>query len=163
MALERFFKIGRPLNKLQEKEVRLYYNNLVVYHLAKINWTAFIAKAKKGTDQFGKKWKPLKQKTIDYKRRKNFVYGGMIAINIRTRLLLEAMKPGKFVNGEYVPNEGQFVEVTENSITFGIDIPYAEAVDSKRRILVSSKAAIAEAKKNAEPQFLAYLKRKGLL
>lgn len=163
MALERTFQISRPLSNVENRQLRLYYNNLVVYHLAKINWTAFLAKAKKGSDEFGKKWKPLKPRTIAYKKRNNFYYSGMIAINIRTRLLLEAMRPGKFVNGKYVPTKGQIVEVTENSITFGVDIPYAEHVDSERRILVSSKAAIAKAKLQAEPEFVAYLKRKGLM
>lgn len=163
MALERQFKINKPLNKIEDTELRLYYNNLVLYHLVKINYQAFLTKAKKGTDQFGKTWKPLKQKTIAYKKRNNFKYGGIVAINIRTRELLEAMKPGKFQNGEYLPTQGQEVEVTPTSISFTIMVDYADRVDSKRRILVPIRDILPVAKKAAEPQFVTYLKRKGLL
>lgn len=163
MALEREFKLNKPLNRIEDVTLRLYYNNLVLYHLVKINYKAFLAKAKKGTDDFGYQWQPLKQKTIAYKKRHNFKYGGIIAINIRTRELLEAMKPGEFRNGEYIPTEGQDVDVTPTSISFAITVEHAEPVHSKRRILVPIKEILPVAKKAAELQFITYLKRKGLM
>jgi hypothetical protein len=163
MALEREFKINRPLNKIEDVQLRLYYNNLVLYHLVKINHKAFMAKARKGTDDFGRQWKPLKPKTVRYKRQKGFLYGGTVAINIRTRELLEAMKPGQFRNGVYIPVEGQEVEITPTSISFAITVEYADLVHSKRKILVPIREIMPVAKKAAEAQFITYLKRKGLM
>lgn len=163
MALEREFKLNRPLNKIEDASLRLYYNNLVLYHLVRINYKAFLAKAKKGTDEFGRQWKPLKPKTVKYKRFKGYVYSGSVAINIRTRELLEAMKPGEFRNGEYIPSEGQEVDVTPTTINFAITVEYAEDVHSKRKILVPIREILPVAKKAAELQFITYLKRKGLM
>lgn len=163
MALEKTYKVIKKLTKVEDDEIRLYYNNLVLYHLVKVNNKAFMDKIFGDIDEFGKKWKPLKPRTIRQKKRKNQLYGGRVAINIRTRALREAIKPGRFINGRYIPREGQFVEVTTTSITFGIDIDYAENVHSRRKILVPSKEGIIAAKKSAAPQFEAYLRRRGLL
>lgn len=163
MALERRFKLARPLSKVEDKEVRLYYNNLVLYHVIKINYQAFMTKAKKQIDEFGQSWKPLSPKTIKEKRRKKFLYGGSVLINIRTRALLEAIRPGKFKNGIYYPTEGQYVEVTESSITFGIEVSYAGSVNTKRRIIVPMKELLPAAKRASEQQFSVYLRRRGLL
>lgn len=163
MALERRFKLARPLTKVEDKEVRLYYNNLVLYYVIKTNYEAFMTKAKKQTDEFGKSWKPLAPKTIKEKKRKRFLYGGSVLINIRTRELLEAVRPGKFKNGVYYPTQNQYVEVTEKSIVFGIDVDYAESVNSKRRIIVPLKDLLPVAKAKAVPEFDAYLRRRGFL
>ena len=163
MALERRFKLARPLSKVEDKEVRLYYNNLVLYYVIKINYVAFMAKARKQSDEFGDSWKPLAPKTIKEKRKRKFLYGGVVLINIRTRALMNAVRPGKFKNGEYVPSEGQYVEVTEKSITFGIDVEYAGSVNSKRRVIVPMESLLPAAKLAAEPQFAVYLRRRGLL
>jgi len=94
MALEKTYKVIKKLTKVEDDEIRLYYNNLVLYHLVKINNKAFMDKIFGDVDEFGKQWRPLKPITIKQKKRKNQLYGGRVAINIRTRALREAIKPG---------------------------------------------------------------------
>ncbi len=142
--------------------------NLILYNVVKLNYTAFLQKAKvpayrrmEAVDSYGNKWEPLNQKTIDLKKRLNFRYAGTIAINIRTRRLLEALKPGWFRNGVYVPrNRDQIVGVTLDSIHFEIAVPYADDVDRKRQIFVADSALIGDAIQKSLPVLMNYWNRR---
>lgn len=150
----------KPTNK-ENQELILYLNNLILYHAMKLNYTAFIQKAQTGSDSFGDSWNPLKEKTLRWKQKKKIFYSGKVAINIRTRELLHAMKPGYFRNGVYLPPPNQSVEVTTKSISVEIEVPYADAVDAVRPIfVVELDSLLDEAYQKAMPLFQSYLRRK---
>ena len=107
---KRSVSVKRNLTAQELREVTLYFNNLVLFVLLKLNYTQFLIKAKGGVDRYGGYWKPLAKKTIDYKRKKGFVYSGKVAINIRTRELLNAVRPNQFSNGVYIPSANQIVK-----------------------------------------------------
>ena len=155
--------IKRNLTAQESKEVSLYFNNLVLYVLLRINYTQFLKKAKKGTDDYGTKWKPLKAKTIKYKRRKGYTYGGGVAILIRTRALLIALKPNQFSNGVYIAGPNQQIKVTTKTIHFHPDLPYVEDVDKVRAILVEDmEGLVADAVQASIPRFQNYLRARRL-
>jgi hypothetical protein len=155
--------INRKITAQERKDITLFFNNLVLYCVLKINYTQFLKKAKGKEDDYGTKWKPLKKSTIDWKRKKNLTYSGRVAINIRTRELMNALKPGQFSNGVYIAGPNQDVRVTTKSIYFSPDIPYADDVDSVRAIIVEDLNALLEdAIQMALPRFKAYLRSKRL-
>lgn len=155
----------------------LYLNNLILYHAVKINYQSFLQKAgvpyysdmggtsvietASGRPIIDKRWKPLSKKTIERKRRKGYLYGGVVAINIRTRLLLNALKPGKFINGKYIGLPNQRYSVTQSRIEFWVTVPYADAVNQVRNIYVlDMDALIGEALERSWQQFQRYLNQK---
>jgi hypothetical protein len=155
--------IKRKVTGQELKDITLFFNNLVLYCVLKINYTQFLKKAKGRTDDYGTKWKPLKKSTIDYKRKKGLTYSGRVAINIRTRELMNALKPGQFSNGVYIASPNQDVRVTSRSIYFAPDIPYADDVDSVRSIIVDDiNVLLDDAIQMALPRFKAYLRSKRL-
>ena len=136
--------IKRNLTAQESKEVSLYFNNLVLYVLLRLNYTQFLIKAKGGTDNYGTTWTPLAEKTIKYKRRKGYTYSGKVAINIRTRALMLALKPNQFSNGVYIPGPNQEVKVTTKTIYFHPDLPYIDNVDKVRAVIVEDMDALVE-------------------
>jgi hypothetical protein len=162
MVVGKRISVSRKPTAKENQDLVLYLNNLVLYHAMKLNYTAFIQKAQTGSDSFGDEWKPLAEKTLKWKQRKKILYSGRVAINIRTRELLQAMKPGYFRNGRYLPPPGQSVEVTTKSISVEIEVPYADAVDAVRPIFVLNlDSLLTEALNKALPLFYNYLRRKG--
>lgn len=145
--------------------------NLILYNVVKLNYTAFLQKAiapayrrMEGVDRYGNRWKPLSQRTIDLKKRLNYRYAGAIAINIRTRRLLEALKPGWFRNGVYVPrNSDQIVRVDLDNIHFEVAVPYADFVDSKRPIFVANRRLVNEAISRSLPILRNYWNRREVI
>lgn len=151
--------ISKKLTAEERKNITLYFNNLVLYNLIKLNYTDFIAKAKGGSDRFGEQWMPLAAKTIKWKRKKKLLYGGKVAINIRTRALMHALKPNKFSQGQYVPGPNQTVRVTTKGIYFEVDIEYADAVNAVREIIPADLSELlVEAVQRSLPQFQKYLR-----
>jgi hypothetical protein len=144
----------------------IFLNNLVVYHLLRINYTSFLQKAgvpayrsMGGVDVYDGKWRPLAPSTIERKRTAKQLYANKVVINIRTRQLSLALKPGWMRNNRYVPRPNQIVTITKNSINIKIDVPYADAVHAVRHIFVKNRQnLINHAVEAALPQFEAYLK-----
>jgi hypothetical protein len=142
--------------------------NLILYNVVKLNYQAFLQKARvpayrrmEAVDSYGNRWKPLSPKTIELKKRLNYRYAGAIAINIRTRRLLEALKPGWFRNGVYVPrNKDQIVRVDLESIHFEVTVPYADDVDRRRQIFVADEALISDAIQKSLPVLSNYWNRR---
>ena len=142
--------------------------NLILYNVVKLNYQAFLQKARvpayrrmEAVDSYGNRWKPLSPKTIELKKRLNYRYAGAIAINIRTRRLLEALKPGWFRNGVYVPrNNDQIVKVSLDSIHFEVAVPYADDVDRRRQIFVADEALISDAIQKSLPVLSNYWNRR---
>jgi hypothetical protein len=163
-------QVSKKPTKRENQEIILYLNNLVLYHAMKLNYTAFIQKAQNGSDSFGDTWPALKPKTIQYKKKKRYFYAGKVAINIRTRKLLHAMKPGYFRNGKYLPPPNQKVRVTVKNISVEIVGPwYVENVDggtthvpARPIFVLDLDALIDRALEKAIPLFQAYLKRRNL-
>lgn len=155
-------EVPRMLEGLPDKVV-LYLNNLLLYHMVKINFSTFLAKAGAATEAttiIENKWKPLKQKTIDYKKRKKLLYSGSPLINIRTKALLMSLKPGWFRNGLYIPRENQVAEVTTTSISFYVIIDYADRVDAVRPIYIRNMDRLATlATEQCKQQFENYVAR----
>lgn len=149
--------------KSQAKEIALYFANLVLYHIVLINYHSFLHKsgAYKGKVEItDKPWKPLSPKTVSWKEKKKLLYNGKVGINIRYRKLLNALKPGKFLNGRYVPTPYQEVSVTEHSIEFSVNIPYADEVNQQRHIyVVDTNALLEKAVELALPKFQSYLRK----
>lgn len=164
MAVNKNFTVQKKITKKEERELILYLNNLLLFHLVKLNYRAFLAKAKGGIDDYGNNWTPLSTKVYNWKKRKKILYSGRVAINIRTRALLHALKPGHFRNGVYVPPPNQKVSVSPTTIKFSVQIQYADAVNAKRVIfLTSDDALVNDAVDIAMPLFQSYLRRKRLI
>lgn len=156
-------RVKRKLNRQELFDATIYLHNLILFEVLKINYKAYVAKAKGQMDSFGEQWTPLHEKTIKWKRRKKLLYSGKVAINIRYRKLLKALKPNKFVNGRYVPSPNQQVTITSRSIRFEVTIEYAEAVDNVRPIFIEDMGTCVKiAMKKSIPQFQRYLKTRGL-
>jgi hypothetical protein len=153
-----------------DDEFKYFALNLILYNVIKLNYTAFLQKAVvpayrklKGVDQYGISWDPLSSRTIAIKKRLNYRYAGVIAINIRTRRLLEALKPGYFRNGYYVPRAEQVVRITLDNIFFAVNVPYAGYVDAKRPIFIQDSRLIRDAVKKSLPILRNYWKRRDVL
>lgn len=153
-----------------DDEFKYFALNLILYNVIKLNYTAFLQKAVvpayrklRGVDQYGKSWDPLKDRTIAIKKRLNYRYAGVIAINIRTRRLLNALKPGYFRNGYYIPRTDQVVRITLDNIYFAVDIPYASYVDYNRPIFVQDIRLIRDAVQRSLPILKNYWKRRDVL
>lgn len=154
--------INRKPTRQENTEIALYFNNLVLYNLLKLNYTEFLKKAKGGTDSYGVKWKPLAEKTIKYKRKKRLLYSGKVAINIRTRQLMTALKPNKFSNGLYVAGPGQRVKVNTTTIYFETTVPYIEEVDAVRPVIIDDMDSLTnDAVQASLPRLKAFLRSKG--
>lgn len=155
--------LKRNTTRQENTELSLYFNNLVLYFLLKLNYTEFLKKAKGGTDSYGVKWKPLAEKTIKYKRKKRLLYSGKVAINIRTRQLMIALKPNKFSNGVYVAGPGQRVKVNTTTIYFETKVPYIDEVDSVRPVIIDDMDSLVnDAVQASLPKFKAFIRSKGL-
>lgn len=158
---------GFPTDRLDDA-FKYFALNLILYNVVKLNYKAFLQKAvvpayrrMEGVDSYGNRWKPLSPKTIALKRSLNFKYAGAIAINIRTRRLLESLKPGWFRNGVYVPrNSDQIVRVTLDSIHFEVSVPYAAYVDAARPIFVADRRLVNEAIRKSIPVLQNYWNRR---
>jgi hypothetical protein len=155
--------VKRKLTRQEKVDSTLFFHNLVLFNLIKINHKAFIAKAKGSPDSFGDTWKPLKEQTIAWKKKKKLVYAGKVAINIRSKRLLSALKPNVFQNGVYIPSPEQVVRVNQRSIYFSVKVEYADEVDSVRNIFVKDlDALVEEAVKVSIPEFQKYFRKRGL-
>ena len=155
--------VKRKLTRQEWVDATLFFHNLVLFNVIKINYRAFIAKAKGSPDAFGGTWEPLKESTREWKRRKNLVYSGKVATNIRSKRLLNALKPNVFQNGTYVPSSEQVIRVTQRSIYFSVSVEYADDVDSVRNIFVRDiEELVNEAVKVSLPEFQKYFRRRGL-
>lgn len=169
--------IGHTLNLLaphgfQDHQVddafKYFALNLILYNVVKLNYTAFLQKAivpayrkMGGVDRYGNRWDALHPRTIAIKKRLGYTYAGGIAINIRTRRLLEALKPGWFRNGVYVPrNSDQIVRVDLENIHFEVNVPYATFVDAKRPIFVADRRLVNEAIERSLPVLQNYWNRR---
>ena len=153
-----------------DDEFKYFALNLILYHIIKLNYTAFLQKAVvpayrrlKGVDEYGNSWDPLSSRTIEIKKRLNARYAGIIAINIRTRRLLNALKPGYFRNGYYVPRADQVVRITLDNIYFAVNVPYSSYVDSKRPIFVQDSRLIKKAVQAALPILKNYWRRRDVI
>jgi hypothetical protein len=164
------FREGFEENQIDDA-FKYFALNLILYNVVKLNYTAFLQKAvvpayrkMEGVDRFGNRWKPLSEKTIALKKHLNYRYAGAIAINIRTRRLLEALKPGWFRNGVYVPrNSDQIVRVDLENIHFEVAVPYANFVDSKRPIFVANRRLVNEAIQRSLPVLRNYWNRREVI
>lgn len=155
--------VKRKLTRQEFNDATLFFHNLVLFNVIKINYKAFIQKAKGQVDSFGEVWEPLKEKTKTWKRRKKLLYAGKVAINIRTRRLLNALKPNSFQNGRYIPSPEQNIKVNTRSIEFSVKVDYADDVDSIRHIFVRElDSLVEEAVKVSVPELQRYFKRRGL-
>lgn len=168
-----YFDIVKETGFTEEQmddEFKYFALNLILYNIIKLNYTAFLQKAivpayrrMRGVDQYGKSWDPLSPKTIAIKKHLNYRYAGTIAINIRTRRLLNALKPGFFRNGHYVPRPDQVVRIHLDNIYFAIDIPYVRYVDNKRPIFVQDSRLIRDAVRKSMPILRNYWNRRDVL
>ena len=142
--------------------------NLILYNIVKLNYKAFLQKAivpayrkMGGVDSYGNRWIPLSPRTVAFKKKHNYRYAGAIAINIRTRRLLEALKPGWFRNGVYVPrNSDQIVRVTLDEVHFEVAVPYAQYVDNARPIYALNSKLLYEAVERSAPVIMNYWNRR---
>lgn len=159
---------GNERPQEMDDSLKYFAMNLLLYNLVKLNYTAFLQKAKVpayrsmgGTDQYGNHWKALSPKTIALKKKLGYKYAGSIAINIRTRRLLESLKPGYFRNGVYFPrNADQSVSVTLDEAHFETKVPYAEYVDEARPIYALNSAMLFEAMQRSAPVIENYWNRR---
>lgn len=155
-------KVKNKLTPDIRTDIVLYFHNLLLYHLLKLNYTAFVSKALGKADSFGETWKPLADKTRKWKRRKRILYNGKVAINVRTRKLLHALKPNRFVNGRYVPGPNQRVSISTKLIQFEPIVEYADEVDAIRNIFIKDmKTWIDKAVDKSIPSLQKYINARG--
>lgn len=160
---------GYPEDEMDDN-FKYFAINLVLYNVVKLNYTMFLQKARvpayrgaKGVDAYGNVWQPLHPKTIAIKKKLGATYAGSIAINIRTRRLLNALKPGWFRNGVYIPREEQNISVSLTGFTFEVTVPYASYVNSnkyKRKIFVDDERLIKDAIRKSLPVLRNYWNRR---
>ena len=141
--------------------------NLILYNVVKLNYTMFLQRAKvpayrgaKGVDAYGNVWDALHPRTIAIKKQLGATYAGTIAINIRTRRLLNALKPGWFRNGIYIPREEQKISVSLTGFSFEVEVPYATFVNAKRKIFVDDEKLIRDAVRKSLPVLRNYWNRR---
>lgn len=157
---------GYPEDEMDDN-FKYFAMNLVLYNVVKLNYTMFLQKAKapayrgaKGVDAYGNVWKALHPRTIAIKKQLGAKYAGAIAINIRTRRLLEALKPGWFRNGVYYPRKEQEVQVSLTGFSFEVTVPYAVFVNAKRKIFVDDERLIRDAIRKSLPVLRNYWNRR---
>jgi len=109
------------------------YRARFIEELYRLLYISFLIRSNKGTDPVAGKWSPLKKRTIYIKRKLGVANPHQI--NVRTGALLESTMPGKVVGGRYYKRKGQVVTISPYTITFGLDIDYADAVDSLRTLI----------------------------
>ena len=129
-------RITKKLSGGDSTRVVYIFNYAVLYELIKIIYAAFMDKAAGKSDNFGNSWEPLSKKLYDWKlksrKRTAVKIGGVPAINIRTRELQRALRPGQFIGGKYIPNPGQRIFVTSNHIQLVITVEHAGKVQEVR-------------------------------
>jgi hypothetical protein len=169
MAVEHILDLiseGYPEDEMDDN-FKYFAMNLVLYNVVKLNYTMFLQRAKvpayrgaKGVDAYGNVWDPLHPRTIAIKKKLGATYAGSIAINIRTRRLLNALRPGWFRNGVYIPREEQKISVSLTGFSFEVTVPYAVFVNSKRKIFVDDSQLIKDAIRKSLPVLRNYWNRR---
>jgi phage gpG-like protein len=83
----------------------------------------FLVKSKGGTGAGGVAWAPLKESTLERRRRKGIEHEEILK---QTESLLESLTPDQNNAVDAVRIAGQVFEYAVGSITVGTDIPYAD-------------------------------------
>lgn len=129
-------RITKKLSGSDVVRVIYIFNYAVLYELIKLIHTAFMAKAAGKSDSYGNSWQPLSPKLYNWKlksrRRTAVKIDGKPAINIRTRELERALRPGRYMGGKYIPNPGQRIAVSTTHISLIIQVAHAGKVQEVR-------------------------------
>jgi len=141
-------KLKRRIPIKEQNKIKKFFNNWAAYYLLKRIHKEFLIKSKRGTDSTGIKWKELSQRTIMYKslqrgektafkklsrsEKMQFRMNRNVPINIDTGKLVKSLKPGRVVDGKYIPVTNQKVEANSRGIKIELKLPYADDVQRER-------------------------------
>jgi hypothetical protein len=113
----------------------------------RLQYKAFLARAKLGLDEWGEDWSPLKPKTIADKKRLKVEHPEWI--NVRTGKLLASFEPLTEIGGRLYLRKDMRVTVSGNTITFVCTIPYSDRVDAVRGLFALAERLIEIAAEQA--------------
>ncbi len=126
------------------------------------NLKDFIRKSSGGADRAGVKWKELEKKTKDKKirnqkeiraarrtlktlaakhtpRKKKIFSRGHVPINIETRRMVNALRPGTIVEDKYNPPKDQKMTVSGGTIKVSTEVDYAKYASKPRSIMMPNE------------------------
>lgn len=181
-SLENSINIKRRPSREELKRLTRAFNSWIVYYLLEIIYNEFLVKSNRGVDSLGEKWKELSESRRIYKSlqrgektrfkigrkkgtKKELLKDRYPPINIDTKRLIKSLKPGKVVNGEYIPSgPDQRVIITLKTIRVMTKVPYASDVQSVRPFFpIDMTPWLREAVLKAKSPMMLELRKNALL